>query len=77
MFGTKPAVLEQFTFGHAPFVLGFGEKDCFSAKSAPILISNVNYFKPVCRRTVKCVQSTYICLYLYFRERGRATLAAN
>ena len=39
------AVLEQFTLGNAPFLLAFWEKDCFPAKSTPIPISNVNYFK--------------------------------
>ena len=27
MFGIKPAVPEQFTFGNVPFVLAFWEKD--------------------------------------------------
>ena len=53
----KPAVLEKLTFGNTPFVLAFGEKDGFFAKSSPMPISNVNYFKTVCSRTVKLVQS--------------------
>ena len=57
MFGIKSAVLEQFTFGNAPFVLAFWKNDCFPDKSAPIQISNVNYFKTVWSRTVNFIQS--------------------
>ena len=56
-FGLKSAVLEQFNFGNTPFILAFWEKDCFCAKSTPIPISNVNYFKTVWRKTVTFLQS--------------------
>ena len=45
IFDIKSAVLEQYNFGYAPFVLCvYWKKNYFAVKSTPIPISNVNIF---------------------------------